>query len=529
MPISASKNIVSTPLASPAEAIVEEQLREGHGIFRVGFVESQDDLVDTSPISLEQVEGRTFRLSSHVGGKKVVAGRFRYDRDPEVRLAISSLAVRSLELTQQDQSSRGDVDLIGKYMGTKPRMEQDPTDWIFRNPFIFDLVRHHSKYGNVIRYVCEKQGLFLKVGNYATQRAYWNSTLNGGLPIVKKSDPEHEGTFMLHDIYHFVPVDPVVGIGNLDSADMPVYIAHRLMSEATTLVLADMVGVADSDLDSESYDLSKRQIYPVYRSIVEANNGKKPKIENLLAANAFFCFTGDPLGFKLMGASPEALAAYTEKYGNVFRDDFMWNLNNANNVQAEIAKNPQLREYYDWLKNIGEFPSLDKYKEINDQNGEGIDITTMLSLFRAEFTKAERYTGSVDNNNRYRIALKKYFAGQRIIFSRYASNVDPSGHLQEFEDLYERLSEQNGFSELKDIDAALSDLVIDYVDRLGSSGVILPHEVLDNKFAAPQYPVRFISYERTGRSEKKLVADSMRKFIKANGSQLGRLLQIASS
>ena len=65
-------------------------------------------------------------------------------------------------------------------------------------------------YSRLLNFVLNERGMFLKVWQLEGQKNYWNSTYNGGLPIVRKRDPVHEGTFMLHDIWHFVFIDPII-------------------------------------------------------------------------------------------------------------------------------------------------------------------------------------------------------------------------------------------------------------------------------------------------------------------------------
>jgi hypothetical protein len=83
------------------------------------------------------------------------------------------------------------------------------------------------------------EGMFPKVWKYSRQKNYWNLPYNSGIPIVPKKDEIHEGTFMFHDIFHFLFMDPLLTFHETQ-LEKKVYIMHRMMSEAITLVMADM-------------------------------------------------------------------------------------------------------------------------------------------------------------------------------------------------------------------------------------------------------------------------------------------------
>ncbi len=530
MPIANSREIISEPVGSPAERVFADILQEQHGIFRVNFMPTSNvdhdnstnaplmrivqnstdpSLYSVSPISDEVMEPMEVRLDDAEG----------------LARAASYIAVRGLGLSLSDQTSRTDEEVLKSYVGETPRLDIDPTNWISRNPFIFDLTRLDPKYGNVLRYLCNERGLFLKAGNYPSQRAYWNSTLNGGLPVFKKADPIHEGTFMLHDLYHFVPTDPLLGNKANDAYSVSLYLAHRLMSEATTLVLADMVAIADSKIEAKGYDLDKRKIFPVYRSIAESSG--KPDTDKLLAANTYFCFTGDAIGFRMLNASEDSILDYEQKYSGVFRDDFMWNFQNIQHMVQERSSNPLFEDYYEWLEACTNLPTLDQYTDLCDESG--IEIADMLSSFRADYMQAQTYNGAIDDAKRHGMAARKYFAGQRVIFARYGDIVNPCEYLTRFDECYSQIDTATSVEEHKALDEEMKEIVSRYVDVISARGVLLPHEILDNKFATPLYPVRFISYEKTSTRTKEQLSAAMNSFVRTNQRQLGRMLEIVQS
>ena len=447
----------------------------------------------------------------------------------EIGRALSHFAVSNLKLTVNQQSSRDDVLAILDYIGERPQIDVDPSIWIANNPLISELSRKYPQYGNLIRYLCNERGLFLKVGNSALQRAYWNSTTNAGLPIVKKADPIHEGTFMLHDLFHFVPTDPLLGVGGMSHADRSTYVTHRLLSEASTLVLADMFAVDDANLAERGYDTEKRRIFPVYASIVARNGGRKPELNKLLAANAHFCFTGDPTGYRILGASEDSIQRFTEKYESIFRDDFLWNLSNFQAMVDEKEGNPELEEYYRWLEANTDVPTMGPYTN-KLYGGSGVDIAQMLSYFRADFNNALSYNQGIDDSRRIHKAYTKYLAGQRLIFARHAGIEGASDLRSEFDSCFDALQTAYGDDMVAmAASASAANKVVDrFIDALEKQGTLLPHEALMNRMAVPLYPVKFVNYEKSAKGEEGL-ASQLKEFTELNEKQLERLLESVAS
>jgi hypothetical protein len=442
---------------------------------------------------------------------------------------LSTLAVEKLVIDPATQSSRDDREKLRAFSGPQPRLEQDPSEWITGNPLMVELCRRYPQYGNLVRYLCNERGMFLKVGNYPNERAYWNSTTNAGLPIIKKADPVHEGTFMLHDLYHFVPVDPVLGGKKIGEPEKAAYMAHRMMSEASTLVLADMLAVDHAGLTDKGYDVTKRQIYPVYQSIIEAQGADAPMlVDKLLAANVYFCFTGNTKGFEMLGASEESLVKYRAKYESVFRDDFLWNLQNLENMIDEAESNPRIAEYQSWLQHVAKVPTLSNYSD-RVITPAGTNIAEMLSTFRAGFRKAMQYQQPINDKQRHTLAAQKYLAGQRIVFARYAGELSPNGYMQDFDALYSELTTAPNTAAISELTNQSNEIVTSYLSRLFAQGKLLPHQFEVDTFAAPLYPVKFVNYERSKGANGSSLTERINSFTHANSNELDRLLEIVQS
>lgn len=516
-------NVGITEQSPEVAGIVSDILTQEHGVHGLTILEigPSDDLDNLDLAITSDEDELKFKYKKQDGDEEV---EYLPPNAEQIQSALSRFVLNRLVIPVSEQTSRRDSHELESYMGIRPNIESDPSEWIVGNPLIGDLTRRHAKYGNLIRYLCNERGLFLKVGNYPKERAYWNSSLNGGLPVYKKSDPIHEGTFMLHDVLHYVPVDPIIGTAEDTPSRKGAYIAHRMLSEATTLVLADMVAVHDAKLDDRGYDVSKRRIFPVYHSII-VNTGHIPEVDKLLAANAYFCFTGDVSGFRELGASDDALADYQAKYESVFSDDFKWNLHNYEAMVEERESNEAVKEYFEWLENTAKIRSLRDLDQVTSRTQEGIDIARLLSLFRGDFKTAFAYQDSIDDKKRLRAAHSRYLAGQRMVFARFASVCSPEACVDNFDANYNGLLEAETAEEVSTFATIANAQVDEYIDRLSKQGLLLPHEEALYRFTVPTYPIRFVNYHRNTSSQEATFQDQMAEFVQTNRDSLRRVLE----
>eukprot|EP01052_Picozoa_sp_SAG31_P026155 SAG31_NODE_2350_length_5893_cov_2.633414_2_plen_151_part_00 len=120
--------------------------------------------------------------------------------------------------------------------------------------------------------------------------------LNAGIPFVAKRDPIHEITFTAHDFGHFLIPDLIYTGNNSDNARRT-YILYRMLSEATTMVFADMLFVETLRLSGHEYDWTRRKIHPLF-----VDTGLQPfgrsrahffsETKKLLEANVHYCLLG---------------------------------------------------------------------------------------------------------------------------------------------------------------------------------------------------------------------------------------------
>lgn len=208
-------------------------------------------------------------------------------------------------------------------------------EFVSTNPLINSPSVKGAQLTRLFQFALNNGGFFRSAKN-RRQRNYWAPGLNAGIPLVPKKDEIHEITFFVHDLCHFVLPDLIYTGTSTPLLDR-VYIIYRMMSEALTLVIADMLFVDALAQDGIEYNFAKRKIYPLYQAIKEQH--PELPIKELWQANVRYCLLGDDSGYVKLIA-PEALPVleqFKAKYGPFFVEDFKWTQRNLENMQQNAA------------------------------------------------------------------------------------------------------------------------------------------------------------------------------------------------
>lgn len=226
------------------------------------------------------------------------------------------------------------------------RLEWTPLDHERTVDFSVDpvaFVREHAIYGrlpadhflrNVLEHVLG-QGLFFRSAKSRREKNYWLPGLNAGVPMTPKRDHVHEATFMFHDLMHFGFPDLLFD-GQSSAAHANTYVIHRMMSEAFTLVLADMIFIDELRENGVDYDFSERRIHPLLCSL-SVRGSSVDELSLILYANARYCLAGDDAAYRELGASHEALKAFADKYEQFFVSDYRWTAQNFASMQHQMG------------------------------------------------------------------------------------------------------------------------------------------------------------------------------------------------
>lgn len=250
-----------------------------------------------------------------------------------------------IDLAFQPQNQRKSIDFSNRV-----------SDFVKSNAFLNNPYLSQYSLDNVLSYVIN-QGLFFKSPKNRREKNYWLPGLNAGLPLVPKKDPIHEITFMFHDMTHFLMPDLVYD-GENSNLHKRVYILYRMMSEAISLCMADMLFVDTLASSGVSYDFSKRNIYPMFTDLaLDIKHHFKRDVAKLLYANVQYACNGDDSYFHALYASEDKtnLEKYKEKYERFFVEDYKWTAKNFENM---TMKKENIKRWLTIVKPIAELGDI---------------------------------------------------------------------------------------------------------------------------------------------------------------------------
>lgn len=295
------------------------------------------------------------------------------------------------------------------------------------------------------------QGVFFRSDITRRGRLYWIPGLNAGIPFTPKpKDPRHELTFQFHDISHH-NIPDLVFDGVISPLHKKVYISYRLMSEAITLVLADMIFVNSLIRSGFKYEtVNQRKIYPVFQAIEASNSIEgdqlEPIIHKIIFGSFMYCFFHDTsIWESMMTNNPnsagiechreqerttntESLKQFTSKFDAYFMEDFRWTLHNY----EDMAKSPDV--FTSWwsnvkgwrqlgvnleLQSVSEFIDEQRLSDITDQK------ELLTAVFNGVYTKYIKrlFIGGIMDMycpaDQLKNAFLRYMMGQSIIFFQH--------------------------------------------------------------------------------------------------------------
>lgn len=328
-------------------------------------------------------------------------------------------------------------------------------------------------------------GAFFRSAKNRREKNYWVPGLNAGIPLVPKRDSVHEITFAVHDLCHFIMPDLIFdGLYDQDETHKKVYIIHRMMSEAITMVLADMVFIDGLKKDGIDYDFSKRKIYPLYEKI------KHHSLKDIMYANVSYCLRGSDKEYRrlLDNKNLDVLEDFKEKYGPFFVEDYKWTIRNYENMCSDI------QTFLDWslaltaemrdnnLVRIGSF--MEKVDSNNLIDSIFEEVTENIYFPAMQNGKAATKESNVSNS------FKKYMIGQMHIF--YKFKFVPVSHTYSLK-LKDYLSKEI----LSDDDMKLMrGLYEDYLSQLLSMNLINDDDFETYKETYPIFDSFFVFYDK---------------------------------
>jgi hypothetical protein len=346
---------------------------------------------------------------------------------------------------------------------------------------------------NILGHVL-RSGIFFRSASNRKEKNYWLPGLNAGIPLTGKKDPIHEITFLFHDLMHFQLPDLIPDWGGTIARN--IYVTHRVMGEALTLVLADMIFVDNLSRSGIEYDFSKRLIHPLYRSMEVGTS--LADLRRIVKAMALYAVRGDDSMLRALlkpgQEAADALEAFKGKYGRFFEEDLRWTEHNFDQFASQ-------KDYVDrWLDDVvgrehliaNGLETLTSFALGLDDRSGGTDLFDVI--FEAVFDRvvarnarrAADCTASLSTSS----AFKRYMIGQMSIFARFGDVLDAPAIRKKL------MSMVGSPQELTDADiSGMTGLYETYVRMLERRNLIDHSDALTYRSVHPVFPPFYVFYD----------------------------------
>jgi hypothetical protein len=351
-------------------------------------------------------------------------------------------------------------------------------------------------------------GVFFRSAHNRREKNYWLPGLNAGIPLTPKKDSIHEATFMFHDLTHFLMPD-LIFTGVTSQLHKNIYIAYRMLSEAITLVIADMVFVDSLAQSGVEYDYTKRKIYPLFQSLnVDLKNNFHADLKKILIANVNYALLGneDVYVKMLKSHNTKPLEDFKEKYSHFFIEDYRWTLRNYNVLtsQKKLHENWVTLVGRKTFKDVG-LPLLDEFVSelqqeyiFNSANMESIVLTVFEKMFKDYIEPCMLKQKSVyPMGSGLQTGFRRYMLGQLFLFARYP--FIPGTHTMASKILSTLASSHEiSLEQIK----TLREFYNLYVDQLFNFHVITQDDAKIYKQMHPIFPPFYVFYDSENKNHK---------------------------
>lgn len=282
---------------------------------------------------------------------------------------------------------------------------------------------------DLLRLFALYEGVYFKAPTSIQVRNYFTPPLSG-LPIVAKPKEDQseieETIFMMHDLLHHIIPDLLIS----SEKGQYVYICWRMMSEAMTIILADMLYANTLVCTDPTYrDHVDQRIYPLFEAL-DIKECNWDVVKKILYANVQYAVLGDDEEWKkLLNYDPEKLKVlqkYKDHFEKFFVGDHIW----AHKNYLNMTQSHTLEQYQYWINSLGKehfrnnnLILLDDV--VNDFESSNVDLNNMKSVVEHMFNYVferrvkPRDVEPVDLETQISRAFMRYMIGQLNLYARY--------------------------------------------------------------------------------------------------------------
>ncbi len=357
------------------------------------------------------------------------------------------------------------------------------------------------------------QGVMFRSPHTRRTKMFWFPLLNAGIPLTPKSDdPIHEMTYLIHDFGHFLIPDLIFTGTNpnpvIEAQNRQIYVWSRMMSEAITIILADMLFIWGLTASGTTYlTCDQRQIYPLFRDFKIDFNCKSAdlfsQLEPILSANVLYVITGDDSALrKLLRSDTDAnLTAYKTKYSKFFAADYHWTIRNYECMQQDSVA------FQSWWAQVSVInqkyelglQTIDQFRQ-SLSSCNHLEPTTLIWKIYDQIIGKYIHPCFAYHNNLIPVSANKaltrafarYLMGQLFFFHKYAHITSIKNYSHLILNLIIGTKKNQSFTE------ELIDRVRAFYDQMitqcASEGFITEDDAINYKEVFPLVEPYYISY-----------------------------------
>lgn len=330
--------------------------------------------------------------------------------------------------------------------------EMSVGNFVRKNPFLNNPNLSLWGLSNIRDHILN-EGVFFKAATSRPIKNYFSPPF-GGVPLTSKKTDVEETVFMMHDLNHH-NIPDLIFEGDASEEMRNVYVAWRMMSEAMTLVIADML-YADTLVKTNPENEKKvdSRIYPLFKSLnLNSLASRDEIIRELLWANTQYAVIGNDEEWKklIQPGHMDKLEAYKNHFEKFFVGDHVWTEGNFRNMS-------KMKDCYTfWINTVGrsQFAQAgllflsDITAKIKNRGADLLSFESVVSyvfeeIFETRILAHLQNPEVVVEEQRNSRAFQRYMIGQ---MSFYAHFHHLNGMVEKAKHLAEKLKEITFFDE----------------------------------------------------------------------------------
>ncbi|GEM_PF-3649066 len=255
-----------------------------------------------------------------------------------------------------------------------------------------------------------------------------------------------------------------------------------------------MLAVSHSNIEKDGYDVTKRKIYPVFKSTNYDSNDLE-SVRKFLYANSVFALLGDTSEYEKLGVDPEAFTAFTEKYSVFFSVDLQWNFKNAHNQMERFAIHKNLKRFIKELPPEIKSQSSASLCQRIKQEDHTLSFDHLFDIFWNQFLEVVLYNKPFDHLEYARRGIQKYISGQVYVAFLYGDICKSDELINQYKTVINELRSADRLEDILQVYDHFRMVFEEYLLCLEKNGIILADEKKTYTLHVPHFPTIYSGYD----------------------------------